>query len=167
MSGINRVLGVREGAVVLAQHPGREAGGAPAPVIVAQEFGQGRVLAVTTDSTWSWAFQAAADGGDNRHYYKLWGNAIRWLIQDPALKPVRVEADRDRYPLGTEVTLLTRVVAPTGPRRGHAGDHRGAPRLVRRWRPAPDRGRHAAGGPYVGERRVPLATCRPSRGPTP
>ncbi|MEZ4469782.1 MAG: glutamine amidotransferase [bacterium] len=110
LSGINRVLGVREGAVVLAQHPGREAGGAPAPVIVAQEFGQGRVLAVTTDSTWSWAFQAAADGGDNRHYYKLWGNAIRWLIQDPALKPVRVEADRDRYPLGTEVTLLTRVV---------------------------------------------------------
>ncbi|MCA9527163.1 MAG: hypothetical protein KC549_12795, partial [Myxococcales bacterium] len=29
LSGINRVLGVREDAVVLAQHPAREAGGAP------------------------------------------------------------------------------------------------------------------------------------------
>lgn len=67
------------------------------------------MLSVSTDSTWHWAFLAAGEGGDSRHYYKFWGNAIRWLIQDPALKPMRVEADRDRYPLGAEATLLSRV----------------------------------------------------------
>lgn len=108
--GNNKVVGVRDDTVVLATHPNRAMGGQPFPVVAARKFGEGRVLGVTTDSTWNWAFKAAADGGDNRHYYKFWGNAIRWLIKDPALKPVRIEADRDRYPLGAEVTLMTRVV---------------------------------------------------------
>jgi len=79
------------------------------PIVVAGEFGEGRVLAVLTDSTWHWDFLAAGEGGDNRHYYKFWGNAVRWLIKDPALQAVRVEADRDRYPLGAEASLITRV----------------------------------------------------------
>lgn len=108
--GNNKVVGLRDDTVALAVHPGKTMGGEPFPVVAARKFGQGRVLGVTTDSTWNWAFQAAADGGDNRHYYKFWGNAIRWLIKDPALKPVRIEADRDRYPLGAEATLITRVV---------------------------------------------------------
>lgn len=110
LSGINRVAGIRPGATVLAEHPSETVGGQPAPVVATMGFGEGRVLAVTTDSTWHWDFLAAGAGGDNRHYYKFWGNAIRWLIRDPALKPVRIEADRDRYPLGGAATLVTRVV---------------------------------------------------------
>ncbi|MFN3200979.1 MAG: glutamine amidotransferase [Bradymonadia bacterium] len=110
LEGANHVSGVREDATVLLQHPSRTTGGQPFPVAVVREFGEGRVLAVTTDTTWQWAFQATADGGDNRHYYKFWGNTIRWLIKDPALNAVRVEADRDRYPLGAEASLVTRVV---------------------------------------------------------
>ena len=110
LSGTNRVLGSKPGAVVLLEHPTRAVGGAKVPVVVAGEYGQGRVLGVTTDSTWNWAFQVADDGGDSRHYYKFWGNTIRWLIKDPDLQPVRVEADRDRYPLGAQVTFSTRVV---------------------------------------------------------
>lgn len=110
LSGVNRVSAVRPGATVLVEHPTLRVGDGAAPVVVAGGFGEGRVLAVTTDSTWHWDFLAAGAGGDNRHYYKFWGNAIRWLIRDPALKPVRVEADRDRYPLGGAVTVVTRVV---------------------------------------------------------
>lgn len=110
LSGTNRVLAPREDTVVLAERPAAGTSGQTVPVMATRQYGQGRVLAVTTDSTWNWAFHTAGEGGDNRHYYKFWGNAIRWLIQDPALKPVRIEADRDRYPLGAEVTLLTRVV---------------------------------------------------------
>lgn len=110
LSGGNRTLAARPEATVLLTHPSRKAGGQAAPIATTMTFGQGRVLALTTDSSWSWGFQQSGAGGDNRHYYKFWGNAIRWLINDPALKPVRVEADRDRYPLGAEVTLATRVV---------------------------------------------------------
>jgi uncharacterized membrane protein len=104
LNGFNRVGALRPGAVVLLETAAPER----APVVVAHEFGEGRVLALTTDSTWHWDLHAA-ESGDNRHYYKFWGNAIRWLIKDPALQPVRIQADRDRYPLGTEATLTVRV----------------------------------------------------------
>jgi hypothetical protein len=110
LSGMNRVLGPTPDATVLATHPSRQVEGQPAPVVITREFGQGRVLAVTSDSTWNWAFEGAGDGGDSRHYYKFWGNAIRWLIKDPALNPLRVEADRDRYPIGAEASLTARLV---------------------------------------------------------
>ena len=110
LSGTNRVLAPKTGALTLLEHPKERVDQTPAPVVVAGAFGEGRVLAVATDSTWSWAFRTAADGGDSRHYYKFWGNAIRWLIKDPDLQAVRVEADRDRYPLNAEVTVMARVV---------------------------------------------------------
>lgn len=114
LTGTNTVLGVRPEGQVLLEHPtAKTAGGEPAPVAVTSEYGSGRVLAVTTDSTWHWDFLAAGEGADNRHYYKFWGNAIRWLIKDPALQPARLESDRDRYPLGAEATLVARVVSPT------------------------------------------------------
>ena len=112
LTGVNRVAGVRQGAQVLLRHPSRSVAGEAAPVVTASSYGEGRVLAINTDSTWAWDFRAAGEGADNRHYYRFWGNAIRWLIRDPALRPVRVSSDRDRYPLGAEATLLTRVVGP-------------------------------------------------------
>ncbi|MCA9546299.1 MAG: hypothetical protein KC613_17965, partial [Myxococcales bacterium] len=130
LSGMNRVLGATPDAQVLVTHPRQRADGQLAPVVATREFGQGRVLAITTDSTYRWAFQMAAKGGDARHYYKFWGNAIRWLIKDPALNPVRVEADRDRYPLGAEVTLVTRVV---GDDYAPAADVSVSLTLERRW----------------------------------
>ena len=110
LTGINRVAGVKPGAAVLLEHPELKTGGRAAPVVVAGGLGQGRVLAVTTDTTWQWDLGPAADGGDNRHYYRFFGNAIRWLIKDPALEPVRVQADRDRYPQGVEATFQVRVL---------------------------------------------------------
>jgi uncharacterized membrane protein len=110
LTGVNRVTGLRPGASALLNHPVLVSGQKPAPVVAVSEFGEGRVLAVTTDTTWHWDFVAGDSGGDNRHYYKFWGNAIRWLIRDPSLNPVQVEADRDRYPLGAEVALSTRVM---------------------------------------------------------
>jgi uncharacterized membrane protein len=110
LEGINRVVGLARDSTALVVHPSERAGGALAPVVATRTFGEGRVLSVGTDTTWSWAFKPADEGGDARHYYKFWNNAIRWLIKDPELNPVRVEADRDRYPLGAEVTLISRVV---------------------------------------------------------
>jgi uncharacterized membrane protein len=109
LSGLNKVAGVRPGAQVLLEHPTLKVGDQPAPVVAEWQYKEGRVLAVMSDSTWNWDFLASTEG-DNRHYYKFWGNAIRWLIKDPDLEPVRVEADRDRYPLGAEATLVTHVV---------------------------------------------------------
>jgi uncharacterized membrane protein len=130
LTGTNRVTGVRPDATVLLQHPSRTVGGAPEPIVSAMEYGKGRVLSITTDTTWHWDFLAAGEGGDNRDYYRFWGNGIRWLIQDPALKPVRVEADRDRYPLGARATLAIRVL---GRDYRPAGDAKVRVKIEREW----------------------------------
>jgi uncharacterized membrane protein len=118
LEGINLVARARPEAVVLAGHPRlRTPGGEPMPVIVAGEYGQGRVLTVATDSLWRWGFVAAArPGDDGRHYIELWENSIRWLIQDPELRHLHVESDAVEYapdtPVRLSVRLLNRDYAP-------------------------------------------------------
>ena len=99
LTGVNLVERARKDALVLAVHPTlRTAGGSPMPVITAWQTGEGRSLAITTDSLWRWGFVAAAQpGNDGRAYFKLWENAIRWLMDDPDLRFLRVESDRIEY----------------------------------------------------------------------
>lgn len=118
LEGINLVARARPDAVVLATHPRlRTRDGEPMPLIVAGEYGQGRVLTVGTDSLWRWGFVAAArPGDDGRHYSELWENSIRWLIQDPELRHLRVESDAVEYgpdaPVRLSVRLLGRDYTP-------------------------------------------------------
>ena len=112
LEGVNLVARAREDAVVLAAHPTlRTRDGDAMPVMVAGEYRDGRVLAVTTDSLWRWGFVAAGrPGNDGRQYVKLWENAIRWLIQDPDLRHLHVEADAVTYDPGTPVRLDVRLM---------------------------------------------------------
>lgn len=112
LQGINKVIRARKGAAVLAVHPTlRDQTNAPMPVIVADDYGKGRSLAVTTDSLWRWGFIAAADDGDDgRHYLKFWDNAIRWLIQDPELRYLHVDSDRNSYSPGDTLRLNIRLL---------------------------------------------------------
>jgi hypothetical protein len=112
LEGLNLVARARPDAVVLATHPRlRTREGEPMPVIVAGEYGQGRVLTVGTDSLWRWGFVAAArPGDDGRHYSELWENSIRWLIQDPELRHLRVESDAVEYAPDTPVRLSVRLL---------------------------------------------------------
>ena len=118
LHGINLVDGARRDALVLAVHPTRRTpSGKPMPVIAAWEVGQGRALAITTDSLWRWGFVAAATPGDDgRAYFKLWENAIRWLMDDPDLRYLRVDSDRIEYapaaPVRIGVRLLDRDYKP-------------------------------------------------------
>lgn len=112
LEGVNRVAGARSDATVLAVHPRlRTARGEPMPVIVAGDYGQGRSLAVTTDSLWRYGFVAAAKPGDDgRAYTKLWENAIRWLIQDPDLRNLHVDSDAVEYAPRATVRLTVRLL---------------------------------------------------------
>ncbi|MBK9035988.1 MAG: hypothetical protein IPL61_32860 [Myxococcales bacterium] len=112
LEGVNRVLGAKPDATVLAVHPRlRTARGAPMPVIVAGDYGQGRTLAITTDSLWRYGFVAAGrPGDDGRAYGKLWENAIRWLIQDPDLRNLHIDSDAVEYAPRATVRLTARLL---------------------------------------------------------
>lgn len=107
--GTNLVLGPKEHATVLAEHPSLTADGAPMPVITVAEMGDGRVMALTTDSTWRWGFEYLADGGTPREYQVFWNSAIRWLIKDPELKLLKVEIADDNYAPGQVLEASVRV----------------------------------------------------------
>ncbi|MBL4637384.1 MAG: hypothetical protein JKY56_26245, partial [Kofleriaceae bacterium] len=112
LEGLNKVLRARKGAAVLAVHPTlRDKDNKPMPVIIADDYGKGRSLAVTTDSLWRWGFIAAAKAGnDGRNYLKFWDNAIRWLIQDPELRYLHVDSDRNSYSPGDTLGLNIRML---------------------------------------------------------
>ena len=114
LEGTNRVRGITKNAHVLASRPA-QSGKDGAPLVVAADVEEGRSLAVMTDSLWRWALSPESSKSDEgaRAYHRFWGNAIRWLIRDPALNPLQVKADRDRYGLGQSIFMTARVLDPS------------------------------------------------------
>lgn len=110
--GTNLVLEAKQNATVLATHPSLKAAGAPMPVITVSEMGDGRVMAVTTDSTWRWAFESAATGGTSREYQMFWNSTMRWLIKDPELKLLRIDQEIDLWSPGERPKIGVRIQNP-------------------------------------------------------
>lgn len=107
--GLNLGLVAHPEAVVLMEHPTLTQRGRPAPVIAARRVGEGRVLALTVDSSWRWHMEDIAAGGTGELYHSFWSNAIRWLIKDPELKHLSLRVDRDQAPPGGELRLDLRL----------------------------------------------------------
>ncbi len=110
--GTNIVLQAKPEASVLAVHPTLSFGGKPMPVVTISEAEEGRVMALTTDSTWRWGIERVGEGGTSREYQLFWNNAFRWLIKDPELKLIRIENQVEEYDVGSTTTLSVRVSNP-------------------------------------------------------
>ncbi|MGH7137737.1 MAG: glutamine amidotransferase, partial [Pirellulales bacterium] len=68
--GANRFSGLKPTANVLAESPDK------VPLLVATEYGAGRVLAFAGDSTWRWWMQ-----GHEAEHKRFWRQAILWLAR--------------------------------------------------------------------------------------
>lgn len=88
------VTRAKPGAQVLLDHPFASKDGQNIPVVVLGEAGEGRVMAVLSDGTWQWAFTADEAFTNARLYERFWARAIRWLIRDPELTPVKLTLDK-------------------------------------------------------------------------
>jgi len=98
LEGVNVVERAREGSQVLLEHPERRtASGRALPVLVLGSADEGRVLALTTDTSWRWGLTTGGLTGDASAYERFWDRALRWLARDPALEPARITSDRERY----------------------------------------------------------------------
>ena len=109
LEGINLSPGSKSDAVVLMTHPTLKLSGQPLPVLAVAEAGRGRVMALTTDSSWLWYFADVGAGGDGRHYHTFWNNAIRWLIKDPELKRIRLSVKQELIPPGKPIPIKVKV----------------------------------------------------------
>ena len=108
LDGMNVVNHLKPNAVSLLDHPTLKGqNGEPLPVIAATEAGEGRSMAILTDSTWKWGFSEKLKGANQ--FVPFYKNAIRWLIQDPDLELVRVEVSEEDPAPGSEIDVKTRV----------------------------------------------------------
>jgi uncharacterized membrane protein len=113
LEGLNLIERAKPGAAVLAIHPTRKLlSGEPAPLLVSDEVKKGRSLALLTDSLWSWAFADRETGGTGDAFRDFWRQAIRWLIKDPELQPLRITTEKDRYTAGETVRVQVRAYLP-------------------------------------------------------
>jgi hypothetical protein len=79
------------------------------PMILAQDFGQGKVVAVFSDSLWKW--QLSPDSSKNNPYPRFWTQLISWLSpkeEKVGGKEWDVFVDREQCFLGEEIEITAR-----------------------------------------------------------
>lgn len=106
IAGLN-VTRAKPNAQVLLDQPGTNL-----PLLALGEFGRGRSMALMTDSLWHWTLPAATSGSPPRAYDKLWTQALRWLVKDPDLTTLRIQADKPNVEPGEEVGAVVTVRKP-------------------------------------------------------
>lgn len=113
LDGVNRVRGANVSSTTLLEHPVlTSSDGERLPVLAVREFGNGRTMAFTADSSWRWSLSEAAEGRGNQAYLRFWKNAMRWLIKDPSMQRVRVDTPKENYAVGDTVRVVVKALDP-------------------------------------------------------
>jgi uncharacterized membrane protein len=107
LTGANRFAGVKGNALVLAENS------AGAPLLVAGEYGAGRVLAFAGDSTWQWWLQSRQAQADHRRF---WRQATLWLARKDGLEQneVWLRLDQRRFHPQARVDFTAGARAASG-----------------------------------------------------
>lgn len=94
LDGANRFAGLAPGAVVLAETQNK------APLLVAREYGRGRVLAFAGDTTWKWWL-----AGHQALHKRFWRQTVLWLARkdETAENRVWIKLDQRRFRPGSRV----------------------------------------------------------------
>ncbi|UPT72608.1 MAG: glutamine amidotransferase [Elusimicrobiota bacterium] len=121
LDGWGRFAATRAGAAVLASHPRETAeDGKPLPVAAVRPYGRGKVMLISTDSTWRWKLGAAADPDAAGFYARFWTRAVQYLTGSLDLSKVKFAPLPDRVPResprGCRCAFSTRASAPRRPR---------------------------------------------------
>lgn len=96
---VNRVGGLAPGATALVNS-------SVGPAIASMDVGEGRAMAIATDSLWRWRLSSLRDGGSaQRAYHRFWSNTLRWLVRDPEHSRVQVTPEKRRFDEGESVDV--------------------------------------------------------------
>lgn len=109
LDALNIVARAKPGATVLGVSSGQFENKS-VPLLAMQRFGTGRTLALMSDYIWKWNFQMAGQMDSNQYYLQFVRQMVRWLIRDPVLQQVRLSADANEFPIGSEVTGTLQVL---------------------------------------------------------
>ena len=110
LDGWGRFASVRSGVTVLASHP-RETteDGKPLPIAAVRSFGRGKVMLISTDSSWRWKLGAAADPDAAGFYARFWTRSVQYLTGGLDLSKVKFAPLPDRVPPREPARMSLRV----------------------------------------------------------
>ncbi len=109
LTSVNLLTRAKPGATVLLQ--GRSGDrGLTRPLLAAQRYGRGRVLAFGAQDDWLWQMHADIAVDDSTHE-RLWRQMRRWLVNDV---PDRVEAVTDEESGSGDAVPLRAIVRDSG-----------------------------------------------------
>ncbi len=140
LGGFNRVDRAKPGAVTLLVHPHLTTKYGPCVILAAQEIGNGRSMALTTDTTAVWGYEFEKYWGepdpngkpspglpgsfpprdsasDNRYYRRFWANAMRWLAANKFAREQRglqIALERDEALPGDSIPVSARLFDEKG-----------------------------------------------------
>jgi uncharacterized membrane protein len=84
-------------------------GGKPHPLVVANRFGGGRVIAIATDTIWRWRLAAKGWSAERSPYDTFWSQLTDWLIPKEQNKQgsnaIELFTERSNYQLGEKPEL--------------------------------------------------------------
>jgi uncharacterized membrane protein len=110
LDGWGRFAAARSGAQIVAVHPTETAeDGSPLPVIAMRSYGRGKVMLVSTDSTWRWKLGAAGDRLASGVYERFWTRAVQYLTGSLDLSKVKFAPLPDRVAPREPFTASLRV----------------------------------------------------------
>jgi uncharacterized membrane protein len=110
LDGWGRFASARAGAQIVATQPRESAdNGGPLPVIAVRSYGRGKVMLVSTDSTWRWKLGAAGDRLASGVYERFWTRAVQYLTGSLDLSKVKFAPLPDRVPPREPFTASLRV----------------------------------------------------------
>lgn len=110
MPGANVLGDVRAGGLVLWSHPTRRTkSGAPMPVLVIGDQGDGRSIALGIDGAWQLEFSQLGARTSGRGYGAMWDGLLGWLMRDPRFEPGQLDL---AAPCVAEEPARMRVRAP-------------------------------------------------------
>ncbi len=110
LDGWGRFAAVRGGSTVLAYHPTEKTeDGSPLPVAAVRSYGRGKVMLISTDSSWRWKLGAAADPSAAGFYARFWTRAVQYLTGSLDLSKVKFAPLPDRVPPREPARLSLRV----------------------------------------------------------
>ena len=120
LDGWGRFSSVRPGAEVVATQPGQTCDdGSPLPVIATRRYGRGRVMLVSTDSTWRWRLGAAGERLASGVYERFWARAVQYLTGSLDLSKVKFAPLPDRVaprePFRTILRVFDADFSPANP----------------------------------------------------
>jgi len=103
---LNRVSGVKPGAVILAS--ATDAQGQNRPALAAQRFGAGRTSALLIGDLWRWGMRRAEDEPEH-DLNKVWRQTLRWLVSEtPQRIETKIENSNDATRLGRDIRVTLR-----------------------------------------------------------